>query len=364
MSPSGLFKKNAAAQWHAASSELSAIFQTEPTLWDGFGGQWKVKRKGLAQHTGSYELHNAFLAALAPKPRLVAEDPFSRKAVCLNRWRQPVQTASLSKVVRAWPRALSASLRPNLPVVEHAVVLGGFYTHSNNYFHYWVDVLADWWFLQQCYPDLGSPHLVLPFEGLQWQQDILTLCNIPPERVLALSDISALRINRLRVAVRTRGGRINPPWLLKALRNVSGFSSPQQLPWRRIYVSRLGVKRRPLFNEQEVIDALAHRGFDIIDAGLLSVAEQQRLFSEAALIVASHGAALTNLAWCHHSARVLEFLPQRHRNPCFSDMARMLGMGYHAMVCPQDAQAQNVIEAGFSVPIEQLLRRIDELSSE
>ena len=353
-----------ALAWKAADPKLSTILSNDKTISDGFGGVVEVKRKGLVKHAGCYELNDAYVASLIPKPVLLADDPYSRKAVCLTHWRRPMFTASMGKVFRAWPKALRASLSTESFEVDDIMVLGGFYSHSNNYFHYWVDVMADLWFLRQSFGDVTAPQLLLPFEGLKWQEGILELCGIPKERVIPLSDVTALRAKRLRVAVRARGGHVNPPWLVRALREVSGFGPPIQPPRRSIYLSRLGAKRRPLKNEAEVIQALEQRGFEIIDAGLLSVAEQQILFSEAALIVASHGAALTNLAWCNSSAHVIEFLPDRHGNPCFSDFAEILGMGYQAIVCKQDAGAENVIEAGFEVPLNQLLRRVDELSSQ
>ena len=349
-------------RWIAANQELSAIVSHDAVMTDGFGGVVEVKRKGLVKHAGCYELNEAYVASLIPKPVLLADDPYSRKAVCLTHWRRPVLTASMGKVLRAWPKALRASLSTESFEVDDVMVLGGFYSHSNNYFHFWADVLGDLWFLRQCFGDVGAPQLLLPFQGLKWQEGILELCGIPKERVFPLSDITALRAKRLRVAVRARGSHVNPPWLVRALREVSGFRPPIQPPHRRIYISRLRAKRRPLKNEAEVIHALAQRGFEMIDAGALSVAEQQTLFSEAAFIVASHGAALTNLAWCDSAAHVIEFLPDHHGNPCFSDFAEMLGMGYHALVCKQDVSAENVIEAGFEVEIGKLLDWVDDVA--
>jgi hypothetical protein len=346
--------------WCPASAGLSGIFDVERTIADGLGGRIDVKRKGTVRRTGWYDIREGFVSSLIPKPVLVKEDPYSRKAVCLTSGRTPVFTASPGKIIRAFPGAIKPLISRDCGVSDNIVILGGFYSHCNNYFHYWIDVIADLWFMRQRWETLGRPSLVMPYAGLKWQDDILLLCGIDREQVIPLSEFSALRASRVRVAVRARGGHVNPPWLIRALREVSGFALPAEAPWRRIYVSRLGALRRPVSNELAVIDALEQSGFEIIDCGRIPVEQQRKVFSEAQLIVASHGAALTNLAWCSPQSRVIEFLPDRHGNPCFSDFARMVGMQYQAIVCAQDAAAGNVIEAGYEVPLEKLLRLIED----
>ena len=346
--------------WHPASSYLSGILDDDRTIADGLGGRIDVKRKGMVRKTGWYDLQDAFVSSLIPKPVLVQEDPFSRKAVCLTRSRVPALTASPGKIIRAFPDALKALMSGNGRVVNDIVILGGFYSHCNNYFHYWIDVMADLWFMRQRWENLDQPHIVLPYQGLEWQDGILHLCGIDREHVIPLSEFAAIRASRVRVAVRARGGHVNPPWLIRSLREVSGFEPPSEEPRRRIYVSRLGALRRPVSNEPAVIKALEQSGFEIVDCSRMEVDSQRKIFSEAQMIVASHGAALTNLAWCSPRSRIIEFLPDRHGNPCYSDFARMVGMRYQAIACSQDTAVGNVIEAGYEVPLERLLRLIED----
>jgi hypothetical protein len=348
-------------RWIPADARLAAILETRNVIADGFGGSVGVKRKGLASKVGCYELHHACAVALAPKPASLAADPCSRKVVCLNRYQVPVRSAGAGKLIRAWPAALRQALFSQKLHVDEALVLGGFYSHCNNYFHYWCDVMADLWFIRQSFSGAGDPYFLLPYQALPWQKSLLALCGLPEDRVIALADMAVLHASRLRVAVRSRGGRVNPPWLVQAMRELSGFDPGIVPPHRKIYISRLGSKRRSISNEKAVIDALAQRGFEIVDCGALSVPEQQGLFREARLIIAPHGAALVNLAWCHSSAHVVEFLPDRQANPCFRDLAQMRGMGYHAIVCAQDGKAGNVIEIGFDVPLERLLQSLAHL---
>jgi capsular polysaccharide biosynthesis protein len=62
-------------------------------------------------------------------------------------------------------------------------------------------------------------------------------------------------------------------------------------------------------NEPEVLALLRPLGFEVLDAGDLSVADQIRAFAEADVIVALHGAALANLVFCSPGASLIELFP-------------------------------------------------------
>ena len=59
---------------------------------------------------------------------------------------------------------------------------------------------------------------------------------------------------------------------------------------------------RRVENEAELLAALEPLGFEAIDPGALSPAEQVRAFAEAECIVGPHGAGLTNLAFASAGA--------------------------------------------------------------
>ncbi|MFM4758618.1 DUF563 domain-containing protein [Aeromonas veronii] len=78
---------------------------------------------------------------------------------------------------------------------------------------------------------------------------------------------------------------------------------------RKIYVSRGNVRWRRLVNEDQLINYLIRKGFDIITMDGLSLEEQIGVFSGAEIIVAGHGAALTNLLFCKEKTKVIEIFP-------------------------------------------------------
>lgn len=75
---------------------------------------------------------------------------------------------------------------------------------------------------------------------------------------------------------------------------------------RRLFVSRADAKKRRLLNEEEVFRRIEHLGFKRVMPGLLPVAEQIALFSEAQIVAGPHGAGLTNLIFMPEGGAVVE----------------------------------------------------------
>jgi capsular polysaccharide biosynthesis protein len=102
----------------------------------------------------------------------------------------------------------------------------------------------------------------------------------------------------------------NPPWAVAYLRERLLPTVDTSGPRRNIYVTRgASANNRTIVNEAALLDLLAGRGFEPVDPGALSVTEQIRTFATADLIVAPHGAALTNLVFASPGSAVIELFP-------------------------------------------------------
>lgn len=78
---------------------------------------------------------------------------------------------------------------------------------------------------------------------------------------------------------------------------------------KRIFVSRGKSRLRYLSNFAEVAVVLAKYNIEIIDPDLLAPAVQRTIFSQASLIVGLHGAALTSIYYRNDKCSVLEIFP-------------------------------------------------------
>jgi len=73
-----------------------------------------------------------------------------------------------------------------------------------------------------------------------------------------------------------------------------------------VYMSRGKGNSRNFDNEKDLVDLLESKGFEIIDPQTISVVEQAKYFAKATVIIAAHGAALTNAVFCKPGTRIIE----------------------------------------------------------
>jgi hypothetical protein len=121
-------------------------------------------------------------------------------------------------------------------------------------------------------------------------------------------------------------GRDDFEEIAHAYRAVYGLERAR--PTRRIYLSRAGVRLRRTENEDEIVAMLAARGFEAVRPETLSHADQVRLFGEAAQVVATGGAGLTNLLFAPPGATVVETSPPQLQFPFFIGLALQMGLRY------------------------------------
>lgn len=98
---------------------------------------------------------------------------------------------------------------------------------------------------------------------------------------------------------------------------------------RRLYVQRSPQLDRHVSNERDVVAVLRNLGFEVIRAEMLSVADQALLFSEAAMIVSTHGAGLSNMVFSS-DADILELVAPGLVAPQYAYLAFATGNRY----CP------------------------------
>lgn len=124
---------------------------------------------------------------------------------------------------------------------------------------------------------------------------------------------------------------------------------------KRIYISRGGVAKRRIVNEDEVTSILRKFGFETVRTEELSFAEQVRLCSQARYIVSNHGAGLTNMLFMRDGGSVLEL---RHQadciNNCYFTLASALDLNYLYQTCAPEDRAADPHDAHLLVDCDQL----------
>ncbi len=117
------------------------------------------------------------------------------------------------------------------------------------------------------------------------------------------------------------------PELLRPVRDMMGHV-PDRTPWRRIFVSRAGAEIRKLENEADLVPLLKKGGFELVAMEDLTFEEQVRLMGETRVLMAPHGAGLTNMMFCAPGTHVIEIAEPRYPNPNFYAIAVAMGLNY------------------------------------
>ncbi len=124
---------------------------------------------------------------------------------------------------------------------------------------------------------------------------------------------------------------------------------------RRIYVSRADAARRKVVNENLLLKLLEASGFETVFCEGLDLAAQAELFSRADMVVAPHGAGLTNLLFvpagnCH----VLELIGRNvpRGSVCYWSLCQARELDYTYVSCDEVASASGYMEPDICVPLE------------
>lgn len=97
---------------------------------------------------------------------------------------------------------------------------------------------------------------------------------------------------------------------------------------RKIYLSRMGMRRRPLSNEAELQAALEAEGFTTIRMEALDGVGQLGAIMRADVIVAPHGGALTSLFAAKPGSRCIEMFHPQKGTVAFAMIAARRGLNY------------------------------------
>jgi capsular polysaccharide biosynthesis protein len=259
-------------------------------------------------------------------------------------------------------------LRPRLPEaldVPGTLLSLGTRGSWGNYYHWVMDTLPRLGVLRESMPDAQVDTLFV--NTLQpYHRQFLGLLGLDTMPTLEPTKHVAVRADRLLVPCIPNPHTIGPRWTTQWLRDNIHPRDVAGKP-RRIYVTRGDRPHtRRVNNEREVLDLLEPLGFVTIDPGRMGVQEQIDHFAAADVVVAPHGAALTNLNFCSPGVRILELFAPGYLNPGYWTIADNLpDATYRYLVGrgadPGPGSAMNGVMHDITVDPRQLARSLDEL---
>lgn len=116
---------------------------------------------------------------------------------------------------------------------------------------------------------------------------------------------------------------------------------------KKVFVSRSDTSRK-IGNEQDIFNALQQYGFEKYELGTMSVKDQIVLFHNAEIVVAEHGAGLTNILFCNRDTKIVEIFQTLKCN-CYWYLAHALGLSYRAVKTVEFQNGMQVYKSNICI---------------
>ncbi len=247
---------------------------------------------------------------------------------------------------------------------------------TNNYYHWLIEVIPKFQFINNLpsefddYPLLVNgrvkkvPQLLDVLKIYQTKQrEVVYLdagTNVKADNLVVIDALSWILLDLRHGEKNLLTDSVIHPLAISFLRSILPINNKYSKWGEKVYLSRKNQALRK-FNEQEVIDVLEQRGFDVIFPEQLSFLEQVALFNAAKFIVGATGAALTNLVYCKPNTKAICLISTNWNLGYFSNIAHQVGVDLKYIVSNYDKDEGANIRIGekFVVNIPSLINVVD-----
>jgi len=200
---------------------------------------------------------------------------------------------------------------------------------GGGYYHWLIDLLPRLRLLEEAgMPVDASDHVIVNATSARYQRETLARLGVSGDRIVESRWHPHIRAERLVVPSLPGDFGHAPRWACDFLRDAFLPAEGVEDAGALLYLNRTHVTHRRVTNEAEFIARLQTLGFENPALERLPVAEQARRMAAARVVVAPHGAALTNLVFCRPGTRVIELLSPSDVSHVYWTLADTMGLDY------------------------------------
>lgn len=201
------------------------------------------------------------------------------------------------------------------------------------YFHWMCDLLPKLEILRLS--GVSYDKIYLPKLTKQFQKDTLAILGISSSEVVVGTKRTHLKADELIIPSLPGHPTTVPLWVIHFLREKFLHKTLEingEEKEKRIYISRKQTNWHRLINEDEVFAYLKEKGFEEVLIENLSITEQATLFANSSLIVAPHGAGLTNLVFASPGTKIIEFFHPDWICECYWEISQQIQLKHEVIV--------------------------------
>lgn len=210
-----------------------------------------------------------------------------------------------------------------------------------NYYHWLIDLLPRLLLLRDFAGSFAAfDRILLNGSRSNYELESLAAIGAPLSKIVYVGANKRFQIVDATFASMDQDCAATAPWKVRALRNLAPHS--QSAPPRRLYLSRRSAAVRRVVNEEALAELLRAHDFEILDLEKIAWRDQVERFAGASVIIAPHGAALANIAFCPPGTRVIEFSTRAGYRDFYPRLAAAAALQYEFI------EAQPVVTATAS----------------
>ena len=150
------------------------------------------------------------------------------------------------------------------------------------------------------------------------------------------------------------------PYSLKVFDKIAN-NIDKHSPFEFIYISRNDSNQRRINNECELILNLESLGFKSLELSRISYHDQISIFKNAKVVVAPHGAGLTNLLFSAQCESVLEIFSSNWVHSCYRDLCYIKKIPYSCIFFPPEDKSSTSREANINVDIDVIIYTVKKI---
>lgn len=216
---------------------------------------------------------------------------------------------------------------------------------SNNYYHWTTESIARLALFQQSHPELFERfHILIAADAPSFVKDsLLYLFKLPSNKIISWGNNDRAKVSNCLLigypCIRneaTSMSYIYHPSIYKiihalSLKNIESDNDTATY----LIVSRANVHERKLKGEEKIISLFPDIPFQLVYTEKMNFTDQVKMFRNAKIIIAPHGAGLSNLVYVNNNPLVIEIFPSKRyiRDAVlFYQIAAAMNINYHLIV--------------------------------
>lgn len=199
---------------------------------------------------------------------------------------------------------------------------------TGNLWHVLFDSLAKLKVLEMAGMDVGSyDHILVNSLQMPAEAEACAHLGLPAAKLTETDSVPFITADSLTVV--SIGCLNSPdPWVLNWLREKFCSTHTHDQTAERLFLSRGDAQRRRFRSEEDFFALLKPHGFRKAAFAKMTLAEQVNAVQRAKVIVAPHGAGLTNIVWAAPGTRVFELFSAEYVTGCYWLIAAALNLDY------------------------------------